>query len=136
MDTLVTALGDRIGGVDLAGPRTLIVTLLGVEAMGASLLAVCMEYDAASSSTRVSRLLLGSLLDKLVLSLSADMLLWVRLPLSKRGRFLVPEELASSIGSLDGGEGPADFAQVCVDGLLSKTESITSWTWGAIATSR
>ena len=59
---------------------------------------------------------------------SADMLLYARSPLSKRGRFLVLEESASSIGSLSGVWGPADFARVGVTGCRVKLESMTWWT--------
>ena len=62
---------------------------------------------------------------KVVHCLSADMLLYVLSPLSKRGRFLVPEELASSMRSLCDRTGPTDFARVDVGGERFKSESMT-----------
>lgn len=60
-----------------------------------------------------------------VRNLSADMLLYVLSPLSKRGRFLVPEESASSMRSLCVRVGPVDVARFGVKGETVKTESMT-----------
>lgn len=56
---------------------------------------------------------------------SADMLLCARSPLSRRGRFLVTDESASSIGFRRGGLGPAEVARGNVDGGRIATDSIT-----------
>lgn len=54
------------------------------------------------------------------------MLLCARSPLSRRGRFLVTDESASSIGFRRGGLGPAEVARVnSEDGGRIATDSIT-----------
>jgi len=50
---------------------------------------------------------------------------WARLPLSRRGRFLVTDESASSIGFRRGGLGPAEVARLGVHGEPTETDSIT-----------
>lgn len=59
------------------------------------------------------------------------MLLRVRSPLSKRGRFLVTEESASSIEFRRGGLGPAEVARVSVGTGPIETNSMTYFTGGA-----
>lgn len=56
---------------------------------------------------------------------SADMLLRVRSPLSRRGLFLVTEESASSIRFRRGGLGPAEVARVGVAGGPIGIDSMT-----------
>lgn len=68
---------------------------------------------------------------------SADMLLRVRSPLSRRGRFLLTEESASSIRFRRGGLGPAEVARVGVRGRPTGIDAMTLYfgdvtmkTWG------
>ena len=56
---------------------------------------------------------------------SADMLLRVRSPLSRRGRFLLTEESASSIRFRRGGLGPAEVARVGVGGRPTEIDAMT-----------
>ena len=56
---------------------------------------------------------------------SADMLLYDRSPLSRRGRFLVLEGPESSIGSSYATLGPSDLARVGVGAARSTADSMT-----------
>jgi len=82
------------------GSRTLMVTLLGVRAMGGSASVASERCEGGWPSGEAGDALVSSTLEEAAPVGSADMLLYTELPLSKRGRFLLPEELASSIGSL------------------------------------
>lgn len=103
-----------IGGVGEmcgAGSRTLMVTLLGVLSADGDIEVIPVWLgDALRGGVNEARALLGS--DGMGWMRSADMLLRVRSPLSKRGRFLVTEESASSIGFRRGGLGPVELARV------------------------
>lgn len=106
----------------MLGSRTLIVTsLLGVRLIDGSSAASCGDCDEVGRCGGVFGALARPVSVGVAPSLSADMLLYVRSPLSKRGRFLVPEASVSSIGSL----APADFARVGEQAERVKTESMT-----------
>ena len=74
-------------------------------------------------------------LEGLSRSLSADMLLYVRSPLSSRGRFLVPDASVSSIGLRWGEVGPSDLARGEVRRGLIMPASMTYCRVGALAKS-
>lgn len=107
------------------GSRTLMVTLLAVGFKDGDLLVVSAECNKVRSPEGVVRAWARSSSVEAAINRSADMLLYVRRPLSRRGRFLVPEESVSSIGSLLGGLGPTDCARVGVKGRRFRAESMT-----------
>lgn len=105
------------------------VTLLGVRSFGVNI-AFSLAAPANDSPRRgVMEDCEGSNEEEAALSGSADMLLRVRSPLSKRGRFLVTEESASSIRFRRGGLGPAEVARVGVEGRPIEIDSMTLFLW-------
>ena len=115
----------RVGEGFPKGSRTLMVTLLGVRAIGGRPLLSLESGDEACSFTAASGAWARSTPEEAVLAGSADMLRYTRSPLSKRGRFLVLEKSASSIGCVRGVEGPADCEEVGVGDCRIKPESMT-----------
>lgn len=101
------------------------VTLLGVPAAPCKESCCSLATEELSSWAGNSRSRLVSGPDGVAVDLSADMLVWARFPLSKRGRFLVTDESASSIGFRRGGLGPAELARLGVHGEPTETDSIT-----------
>ena len=99
VDVVLKGMGPDDCGV-CAGSRTLMVTLLGVRVIGGTWPAFPMGSNAACSSGGVEGALAAAESVEASRNLSTDMLLYVRSPLSRRGRFLVAEESASSIESL------------------------------------
>ena len=107
------------------GPRTLMVTLLGVRSFGEINVCPPTRFEELPPRVGVNGDGEFSSADGAVVMRSADMLRCVRAPLSKRGRFRVTLESASSIGFRRGGLGPAEVARVSVDGGPGGTDSIT-----------
>lgn len=108
------------------GSLTLMVTLLGVIGKAvASPSSISEDCDAFWTPAEVVEVLARTVLEGVALNGSADMLLWARSPLSKRGRFRVLGESASSMRFLCGELGPADCARVDETGRRVKPESMT-----------
>jgi hypothetical protein len=108
------------------GPRTLMVTLLGVPSCGlAALVDVASGWEARMSLLGSGSEASASECGKVEMLGSADMLRYARSPLSRRGRFLVTDESASSIGLREGGLGWPVAVCVGVRGGLTDDGSMT-----------
>ena len=105
--------------------RTLMVTLLGVRAIGRGSLTVFACCGVGPVRGEDAEALATSKLLETASAGPADMLLRTRSPLSKRGRFLVLGESASSIGTVCCCWGPVDLARLGVEGCSFRTESMT-----------
>lgn len=108
------------------------VTLLGVRSVGDRMLCLSVAFEEFSLRGGVSEARACPSADGVAVMRSADMLLCVRSPLSRRGRFLVTEESASSIGLRRGGLGPAEVARGSVEGRPIGTDSITLLSRGVL----
>lgn len=107
------------------GPRTFMVTLLGVRSFDEIKVCPPTRFEELPPRVGVNGVGEWSRADGAVVMRSADILRCVRAPLSKRGRFRVTVESASSIGFRRGGLGPAEVARVSVEGWPCGTDSIT-----------
>ena len=103
------------------------VTLLGVRSIGVE---TAFSLAAAETVSPRGGVKAGSKEEAADVRGSADMLLRVRSPLSRRGRFLLTEESASSIRFRRGGLGPAEVARVGVRGRPIEGDSMTFYFWG------